>query len=232
MTKPTKTPVKHRTFADLPGREQALIRSCLNALNRAKSPQEADKLALNHRGDDARPLLKISPAPSLVPQDPSDVIPPDASMYADNPEAAKESQAYWQHDMTMLRERLTALARKGRLPPLDVFDDLITTFEAGVRCEPEVQVFDHYRRTRIVKPVQFTNASAAAAFCVLRLAELNSKHPPVVCCLQCQTFTLVEETAPSAGRRASKFCSTKCRNLFGQRKYRRELKAKAARRHK
>ena len=212
---------KAPTFADLPDDERALIRSVLNALNRAKSFEEANTLALHHKRHDARPR-RVDRDQTSMAAELAKAMNEDA---AADPKHAEFWDQYFKDEFTMLRESLKHLARHGKLPDWYI-ESIVSSFEAFVVATPMVEV-SRQGYVSIRTPLRFTDAQGAAAFAILRLAQLSSEEPAILCCEECETFALI---LPSVGSRMSRFCSTTCRNRWGQRKYRQDHpKAKAAR---
>jgi len=209
-----------RRFSELPENERALIRSVLNALNRAKSSDEADALALSHkRHRAAKHVQRIDR--TLIP----DELLKDMEKDAQDPKYAQFWDGYWKDEFAMLRESLKGVARTGRLA--GSIEDLVSTFEAFVEVTPVVDVSANPASIRL--PMRFQSASGAAAFVVLRLAELSAEEPAVLCCEECETFALI---LPSVGSRMSRFCSTTCRNRANQRAYREKHPKPPAAKHK
>jgi hypothetical protein len=231
MTPPTVTRPRKRNsanlggptvtrFTELPENERALIRSVLNALNRAKTGGEADALALSHKHHRAaKHVERIDKTP--IPDELLTEMEKDAL----DPEHAQFFDRYWQAEFAMLRDSLKSVARTGRLA--GPIDDLVSTFEAFVEVTPVVDVSTKPASIRL--PMRFQNASGAAAFVILRLAQLSAEEPAILCCEECETFALI---LPSVGSRMSRFCSTKCRNRANQRTYRESLPKSSAAKHK
>ena len=208
--KTAKTPPAHLAFAELPDNERALIRSVLNALNRAKNFDEANSLALHHKRHDARPPRRVERQAPI----------PDELLNAMNEDAADAKHAafwdqYFKEEFGVLRESLKYLAHHGRIAD-GYIETLISSFDAYVVATPMVKV-SRDGGVSIRTPFRFTDAQGAAAFVILRLAQLSSDKPAVLCCDECTTFALI---LPSVGSRMSRFCSPKCRNRSGQRKFR------------
>jgi len=201
-------PARPHPFGELPADERALIRSVLNALNRANNSEDFAKLALHHKRHDARPRARVDRTP--IP----DALLREMEQDAGDPKNVTFWDQYWRDQINPLREALTAVAHGEKLSP-NLTDELISTFDAFVVATPVVDVSDG--KISIRTPLRFKDATGAAAFAILRVAQLSVDEPAILCCEECGTFALI---LPSVGSRMSRFCSTTCRNRFNQRKFR------------
>jgi hypothetical protein len=193
------------TLAQLPGEELALVRSVLNAVNRARLD-----LALNHKRDDARP------APIKATKWPPELL----AMLLKHAGAGFEE--YDKEQIRVAREALTDLAH-GKLLSDHHLHEFAENYEVDKVADRDVRI--RGRNVDFVNSVRFRSPTGAVAYALLRLVQLSAKEPALLRCEECETFVLIEATG---GRHMTKFCSPRCRNRFNARDRRRSNPSKPA----
>jgi hypothetical protein len=117
-----------------------------------------------------------------------------------------------------LRDTLKVLARTGRLPATGAaFQLLATTFNTEADPGWSVGRGDD-GRVQIIMQLRFKSALGLIAYAAVRLSEMSAQSPALLVCDECEQFKFIESTG---GSRISRFCSTKCRNRYTVREFRR-----------
>jgi hypothetical protein len=202
---------KPATFDELPYLQKILIRAAINALNKSASMADVENLALAN----TRLRAKKSPRELLREK--------ELLAAFERAEGGSHIKQAWDKyldglglkALEELRRDLLVLTQTGRLPQ-GVIESLANDLRSESKVEWQIDIVNG--RPRICQQLTFGSGWAVISYALLHLAELTANNPILLACEECGNFKLIQSTG---GGKISRFCSTRCRNRFNVRKWRR-----------